>query len=622
VPRNLPLLLLALAAAPSVAAAFGWWSPWGAESQQFALRALLASTLLLEDGVFGRGVLGTWEIPAALAALAAAALSASAWEARLPTWARLHVVPEALLALVGLGAAAAGMAVGVAVDRPFTLGLVAVFAATCLAAPPRAPLPWGDRANRGWRVAIAVGAAAAGIYGAASLLEGATFKNPAFRLTEAWVGGPGRTPWLSGGLWLAGGALGALPRARALRSASVWVGAAVLCASGLSAAGAPTARLAIGSGLSGLGVALLVAAWLPTVQTGLPRSWAQLDPRALARLLAPAIAIAGLAGLRGFTILLGTAPGALPPGVEQLSDVGCVFGLQVDSARDRVWYTDRCRVRLGRIDSAGERTWDLREVGAHQVEELAPPDADGNLWTAVVAWTEEAQLVLLSVDGDDGPARAEGPSGSGADRPYIPLPSCWASAWVPTGDGRVLLGCENTTRSPVLDPAARDVVGDVELGTRLEDGRVRDGRLFGVALWDDPRVRAWSWPGGEVLAERRIGPFNWGVERSASPDALWVSRFVEGALLQLDPATLEVQGQTRLSFGLRALLHEPVAGELWAAAAYSGRLWRVDPTDPSRRQALALCGQARALASDEAGRIYVATDCGIFRIDPASLPPL
>jgi hypothetical protein len=619
-----PLLVLTLLAGPSVAAALGWWTSWGAEQQQLALRALLTGTLALEDGVFASGVLGTWEIPTFLAALAVAVASTALWERRLPPWLRLHAVPEAALALAGLGAAAAGVAVCVSVDRVLSL---AVLAAGAVALATRRPVeelaPWIDPRNRAWRIGLAVGAASALIYGAASLLEGATFKNPAFRLTEAWVTGPGASPWTSGGAWLLASAVGVAPVARAawaaprrpLRLAAIGLAAAA------SALAAPTADLAIAAGLSGLGVAALVVGWLPRLQPGLPPAQRTLDPRVLARLLAPSVVLASVVGLRGLTVLLGTAPTALPPGVERISGARCVFGLQVDSPRDALWYTNRCAVQLGRIDAAGERIWDLREHGAHQVEELGRPDADGRLSTAVVAWTEEAQLVLLSIDPDAGPARAEGASGSGPDRPYIPLPSCWASAWIDAGD-RVLLGCENTGDSPLLDPAERALLGTLPLGTRIEDGRIDGDRLYGVALWDDPRVRAWSWPDGEPLAERRVGPFNWGVERTDQPDVLWVSRFVEGSLLALDPNDLSVQRQVRLSFGLRALMHEPVRNELWAAAAYSGRLWRLDPTDPARKQALALCGQARALASDDSGRVYVATDCGVFRIDPSALPAL
>ena len=143
-------------------------------------------------------------------------------------------------------------------------------------------------------------------------------------------------------------------------------------------------------------------------------------------------------------------------------------------------------------------------------------------------------------------------------------------------------------------------------------------RLFGVSLWADPTVRAWSWPEGEELARRVIGPFNWTVTWVPEPPSLWVSRFVEGQVLVLDPENLLVQDRLSLSFGIRAMLHEPVHDLVWAAAAYSGRLWVVEPRAPYRRRAVPVCGQTRDLVSDGQGRVVVSTDCGIFRVDPTA----
>jgi hypothetical protein len=120
----------------------------------------------------------------------------------------------------------------------------------------------------------------------------------------------------------------------------------------------------------------------------------------------------------------------------------------------------------------------------------------------------------------------------------------------------------------------------------------------------------------EVLATRFVGPFNWAVAVDPGDDEVWVSRFLEGTVLVLDGVSLETRRQVRLSFGLRAMLYEPVHDRIWAAAAYSGRLWSVEAKPPYRKTVYALCGQARDLAADAQGRVVVATDCGIFRVDP------
>jgi len=71
----------------------------------------------------------------------------------------------------------------------------------------------------------------------------------------------------------------------------------------------------------------------------------------------------------------------------------------------------------------------------------------------------------------------------------------------------------------------------------------------------------------------------------------------------------------RLSFGIRAMVYDPVRDRLWAAASYSGKLWEIDPTSHHRRS-WAICGETRDLTTDALGRVVVSTDCGVFRVDP------
>ena len=82
----------------------------------------------------------------------------------------------------------------------------------------------------------------------------------------------------------------------------------------------------------------------------------------------------------------------------------------------------------------------------------------------------------------------------------------------------------------------------------------------------------------------------------------------------LDAETLAVRHRIPLSFGVRALAHEPVRDRLWVSAAYSGRIWSISASDPSDRRAYGLCGQSRDLVAEPDGSVVVATDCGLFRI--------
>ena len=52
------------------------------------------------------------------------------------------------------------------------------------------------------------------------------------------------------------------------------------------------------------------------------------------------------------------------------------------------------------------------------------------------------------------------------------------------------------------------------------------------------------------MAQRVIGPFNWTATSVPDPETLWVSRFVEGTVLVLNPETLQTVDTVRLSFGV------------------------------------------------------------------------
>jgi hypothetical protein len=664
VRRILAGLLLLLALPSILAAGLGLWTTPGAWQQHLALDLLLDLLLWLEHfeprtSLIQEGLVGTWEVPLLLGITALVIGTARWWERPLP-WPvlRLLDLPEMALACLGLVAGGAVVAIGASVDRPlFWAGLVLAWVAARElpdgAEPPEERGGWRAPGNRRRRLTVAVVCAGVAFFGVTSLWEGATWRNPVFRLSDLWIAGPGRSGWLSGGIWLVAGvaAAAALLR-RPLQASSTRRGAGtatrlldgprwsrglgvgmVAAVLGLELIGTSGGGRQLAAALSALGLLALAFGAGPLLAARrFPKRHdaTVLDPRHLSAVGLPLFGWAGLCLLRGFSVLMWTPVGA--PGVEQIGEADCVFSLSLDRASGDVWYTDRCRTAVGRIDAAGdEQTWSLTELGVDHVEELGGPDGQGVLWAASQANVAEANLVLLAVEGALGPRSVPDPSGqrapTDADRSraslaaYVPMPSCWVSSWVPLPGGRrVLLGCENRAGAEILDPVARRVVDEVALTSRVETGTFTPAgdRLFGVSLWADPTVRAWSWPEGEELARRVIGPFNWTVTWVPEPPSLWVSRFVEGQVLVLDPENLLVQDRLSLSFGIRAMLHEPVHDLVWAAAAYSGRLWVVEPRAPYRRRAVPVCGQTRDLVSDGQGRVVVSTDCGIFRVDPTA----
>ncbi|MBJ93010.1 MAG: hypothetical protein CMP23_00895 [Rickettsiales bacterium] len=498
--------------------------------------------------------------------------------------------------------------------------------------------------NAGWRgpansrrraLAGALGLAVL-VFAATSIWEGISYRNPLFRVSRLWLDRLGGSPWTSGLAWWVL-AMGLIAGAWKQRSASVlrrgaaasgWqVGGLAALLSCCGSLGHP--QFAIAGSLSAL--ALLAVAWFWTPLCRAPISLApagllSLDPRRWLVVVMPLALWSTLCLARGLSVFMWTAPVDLPEGVERLAgpqelgDPGCIFSLAVDRERGDLWFTDRCRTSVARLSADLVLSdWPLRERGASQVEELGGPIA-GRLWLAVSAWTDEAQLVLLAAD-------QQGPAHVGEVGASVPVASCWVSAWIPVPAERpgepasdVLIGCEEHSMSFVF--SARDgILGPaVQLGAQVEDAAFHPGgsHLYTVSLWRDSVVKRWSWPYLEAEGERFIGPFNWGVLASAEPPTLWVSRFLEGSLLAFDPENGALREQIPLSFGVRALHYDPVHQLIWAAASYSGRLWAIEAGPPYGRRSFALCGQTRDIDSDAQGRVLLASDCGIYRIDPAA----
>ncbi len=504
--------------------------------------------------------------------------------------------------------------------------------------------------DQGWRAGgnglrrVLVGLFALGvlIFASTSIWEGIGYSNPVFRLSHWWVMTLGSSPWLSGGLWLLLGLLVAgfgvywlgrrpgKPGRRLGTRLGVLLVLAVLLALSHSLQ-QPGSHLVIAGSLSALGLLSVAWVWTPLLGFGPTLrhddSWS-LDPRRWLSAALPLVLWSGLCMVRGLSVWMWTVPAELPEGVEQLAgpeelgDPGCIFSLAAVPDSGEVYFTDRCKTALGRIGADGSlQSWDLKKhAGARaRVEELGGP-VDGTLWVAISAWTDEAQLVLLAAD-------EHGPRTLGETGASVPMASCWVSAWVPIPPeqpgspvSEVLIGCEEHSLPFVFRARDRVLGPAIELGAQVEEAVFHPDatHLYAVSLWRDSVVKQWSWPYMEPEGERFVGPFNWDVVATTAPVALWVSRFLEGVALVLDAETLETKDRVPLSFGVRAMLSEPRHGLVWAAASYSGRLWAVDSKPPYRRRSFALCGQTRDIAADARGRVTVATDCGLFRIDPSS----
>jgi hypothetical protein len=574
-----------------------------------------------------------WAGPVVLA-LAAVLLGLVRIGDRIPGGPVLVVVESAICALGLLGALGI-LAVGSSIDRPvFWGGLLACAALGIRRGAPEpltAGLRWGSTTT----------ATAIVVLAGLTLLEGPGVHSPAFQVGEWWLSTVGASPWIAGGIWLVLGiavAWGAAVRGRAgpgrrgegpgvsgIRRglAALGLGVAVVG----TVAQAPASHIAIASGLSALGLVIAAAAvaFRLGVSVSQPTRVASVvDPRRVHAFLLPLILWGVLCAGRGMLVHMFTAPSEFPVGVERIALRTGIFALATDADGGRVYFTDRSRTEVGVLDLTGagrSRTWSLHAAGADGVEELGGP-IDGTLWVSAGRWDPTPAMGLMSVDLEDGPGD------------YRAVSGCWIASWIPIPDaaavlvdggrrGDILLGCEGDAAVYVFRPSTGRTIARIALSDDVEAGVFgSDGRsLFGISLWGEPSVIRYEFPTGRRLADAPVGPFNWAIALD-SHEGLWVSRFFEGAALLLDPRTLDLTARVPLSFGVRAMIHDPVRDRIWAAAAYSGKIWEIETTPPYRRRALALCGQARDLCSDARGRVVVATDCGIFRIDPEQMEPL
>jgi len=468
----------------------------------------------------------------------------------------------------------------------------------------------------GWRLAGVVVAVGLVLLAGVTLLEGPGYHSPPFRLRELWLGGPGRVGWTSGGVWLVLGLAAAAagwrrwPRGRWLAALL----AAILVVAAVEALIAPAFEYGVASTLSAVGLLLVAASW-PALRDRLPPLRGHpLDPRILFASLLPLLAWCALCAARGLTVFMWTAPGDLPPGVERIAEVPGAFALAVEPRTGALVWSERDRSEIGVLFPDGNVT--IHPIDGPDAPEEVRAAGDGTVWASLAGQETTGVVAVHPVDGPRWPGLA--------------FPArCWisgffelpgqAAAAVDLPLGTVMAGCEQGGEVFLLTPdlrvgAVRTVPEEVEQAAFSDDGS-----LYLVGLWAGSSVWRLSWPELRVQARRTIGGFNWGVVADDARGLVWVTRFFEGSLLALDADTLEPRRRVRLSFGPRAMVHEPVHDRLWVAAAYSGRVWMVDPADPGRRRSWALCGQSRSIVPDGRGGVVVATDCGLFRIDPEAM---
>lgn len=595
--RRAAVLVLLLAAPSLLAVGFGWWNPPAAwiEARALGLLGILSGPVeAMPSLVRGGPALG-------LIVLVGAVVSGlAAGEGRVPGGRLLVGAGESAIALAGLVAACGLLAVGVGIDRPlFWAGLAAAAGGGGPAQPS---------VGAGSRGIVAASALLLAWLAGVTLLEGPSMHSPAFGAREFWLDSPLGT---QGGAALAWGLPGLL-LLRWRRPGPLVFAAAAGYALCVLWRGAGTGRVLAELG-SGLGLIAAASVLGPVVLGLAPRSrgWRRYEPRHAFAAALPVLLWAAICASRGLTVFLWTPPAYLPDGVERLDDRRDIFSVAVDG--DWVLLTDREDDQLVRLGPDGADVWTIWDPGEVGLEEVGGP-FDGGAWVSVAG--DEAGG-LVHVDYEEGPG------------PFLAVDGCWIASWTPLPPpaieafggqpGDVLVGCESAPFAWVLRANEGRRVHVLMLDHEVEEAAfAADGRSFWtVGLWTGDSLHRVSWPGGEPLAERLIGGFNWTVVPDPGRGEVYVGRFFEGTALALDADTLALTRRLPFRFGLRALLHEPTHDLLWGAAAYSG-LVIARPAGGGPARSWALCGQARDLAADAAGRVIVATDCGVFRIDPAA----
>jgi hypothetical protein len=296
--------------------------------------------------------------------------------------------------------------------------------------------------------------------------------------------------------------------------------------------------------------------------------------------------------------------------VRLLVDEPGTFQLAVVDDGRQLWTNLREQRRTLRIDLPGGG--ELPPIDWEQVqrdswpEELIPLP-NGQVWVGLVAPAAGDQTLMAVVDAA---------SGRRSGSPFI-VPRCYVASWTWLPRGRLLVGCEYAPEFLVIDPATRDVeerwrvpgLGSVE--ELVHDPQT--GLVYAVPLWFGPWLSGIDPAEGRAVRSRWVGDFNWGATLHSEGGTVWLTRFHEGRILEVDLEELSISRRFGAPWSARAILQ---VQDRWliTAGTYSGRIEAVDLEAELSRRKLRVGGLVRSLAAD-GERLYYGGRCGIHAVD-------
>ena len=240
-------------------------------------------------------------------------------------------------------------------------------------------------------------------------------------------------------------------------------------------------------------------------------------------------------------------------------------------------------------------------------EELIPLPG-GEVWVGLVAPAAGDQTLMAIVDAA---------SGGTLGAPFI-VPRCYVASWTwLTARERLLVGCEYTPEFLVIDRARREVEERWRVpGLGSVEEIVHDpatGLVYAVPLWFGPWLSGIDPEQGRAVRSRWVGDFNWGAAVHPEGGRVWLTRFFEGRILEVDLRDLSIIRRYRAPWSARPILQ---VRDRWlvTAGTYSGRIEAVDTRGEPGRRALRVGGLVRSLASDGQS-LYYGGRCGIHAVD-------
>jgi hypothetical protein len=199
------------------------------------------------------------------------------------------------------------------------------------------------------------------------------------------------------------------------------------------------------------------------------------------------------------------------------------------------------------------------------------------------------------------------------------LESCWpAGLDADPRSGTAIVACEEEPELQVLslgpEPAIRRVrlesAGALE---RLEPAG--PGELYAVSLWGAPELATIRIRDGKRLARTRTGGFNWDLAVHPGRGRVFLPRFLEGHVIEVDPAGASDTRTLPGGFGMRGVEVDVEGDRLFAVSGYDGRLWMHDLAGARPPRRVTVGTLARALLWDAPSRrLFVGGECGVFEV--------